>query len=386
MSQSPEIGGGEGFTFEGDAAAFYLAALLAEAYAPGIDDRTVIQVSVQQRDFGEPLDDVIVDFEDDSKNPARLSLQVKRSLTISSANSNEDFREIIRDSWATFNKPDFRFNVDRYGTAVGTITPSKERALKTLCDLARESLTPDHFHARFVEGGNASPDIKTVKNDVVTLLEEEKGMSCTTEEVHHFLAHFVLIQFDFLREGSTDPSEAINRIRDCLAPDDAAKASLVWSRVVQLARSSAGKSGQFNRTRLVHFISPVARLRGATSLSHDLGKLTELAKSYTNLIPDDIGGTKLDRTQLLESLDTKLTTAHVVQVRGLPGSGKSVLVRRAVQRSLEQGPILFLKAEQLEGTNWISYATSQGLSGAPLEQLLVEVEATGAPNFLHRCD
>lgn len=28
MSQSPELAGGEGFTFEGDAAAFYLAALL----------------------------------------------------------------------------------------------------------------------------------------------------------------------------------------------------------------------------------------------------------------------------------------------------------------------------------------------------------------------
>ncbi|WP_200901967.1 hypothetical protein [Microvirga vignae] len=62
MPQSPELAGGEGFTFEGDAAAFYLAALLAEDYAPGIDDRTVVRVAVQQRDFGEPLDDVIVDL------------------------------------------------------------------------------------------------------------------------------------------------------------------------------------------------------------------------------------------------------------------------------------------------------------------------------------
>ncbi len=113
MTQSPELAGGEGFTFEGDAAAFYLVALLAEAYAPGIDDRTVVRVSVQQRDFGEPLDDVIVDFEDASKNPARLSLQVKRSLTISSAKTNKDCHEVIRDSWATLNKSDFRFNVDR---------------------------------------------------------------------------------------------------------------------------------------------------------------------------------------------------------------------------------------------------------------------------------
>lgn len=378
MPQSPELAGGEGFTFEGDAAAFYLTALLAETYAPGIDDRIVVRVSVQQRDFGEPLDDLIVDFEDPANNPARLSLQVKRTLTISNAVTNTDFRDIIRDSWSTLQKTDFHIGFDRYGAVVGTISPAKERALKTLCDWARESLTAEHFDARFAEGGSASADIKTVKNDVVALLKEvAKGTHCTSEEVHQFLAHFVLIQFDFLREGATDHPNAINCIRDCLAPEDVAKASLIWSRLVQLARTSAGKSGQFDRARLVRMVSPAARLRGAISLRSDLDKLMGLARSYSNFIPDDIGGTKLDRTSLLEALDTDLTKARVVQVRGLPGSGKSVVVRRAVQRALEHGPVLFLKAEQLEGTSWISYATSQGLSGSPLEQLLVEVGATG---------
>lgn len=379
MSQSPELAGGEGFTFEGDAAAFYLSALLAEAYAPGIDDRTVVGVSVQQRDFGEPLDDVIVDFEDASKAPARLSLQVKRSLTISDAKTNKDFRDIIRDSWATLKKSDFCLNADRYGAAVGTVAPKKERALKTLCDWARESLKASDFDVRFANGGIASADIKAVKNAVAALIEEAKGAPCTSEEVHRFLAHFVLIQFDFLREGSTDPSNAINHIRDCLVPNDATKAPIVWSKVVQLARASAGKAGQFDRARLVCLLSPIVRLRGSTSLRLDLDKLTELANSYANLIPDDIGGTKLERTSLLEQLDTKLSTARVVQVRGLPGSGKSVVIRRAVQRALESGPILFIKAEQLEGTSWINYASSQGLSGTPLEQLLVEIGATGTP-------
>ena len=91
MPQSPELAGGAGFTYEGDVAAFYLSSLLAEAFAPGINDRVVRGVSVQQRDFGEPLDDVIVDFRSPTGEPARLSLQVKRSLTISDAKSNADF-------------------------------------------------------------------------------------------------------------------------------------------------------------------------------------------------------------------------------------------------------------------------------------------------------
>lgn len=114
-------------------------------------------------------------------------------------------------------------------------------------------------------------------------------------------------------------------------------------------------------------------------LGGDLKKLVELAKSYANLIPGDIGGTYLNRLGLLEGLDSKLAVARLVQIRGLPGSGKSVVVKHAVEREIERGAVLFLKAEQLEGNSWISYAASQGLSGAPLEQLLVEVGRTGAP-------
>ncbi|MFA0103809.1 hypothetical protein AB4441_02220 [Vibrio splendidus] len=381
MAQSPELAGGDGFTFEGDAAAFYLSALLAQAYAPGIHDRTVVGVSVQQRDFGEPLDDVIVDFEDRNQNLARLSLQVKRSLTISSAKSNSDFRDIVRDSWATLNKSEFRNNTDRYGAAVGTISRDKERELKKLCDWARESTSAEHFDARFAENGAASNELKAVKGDITNLLQETKGEAITSKELHQFLSHFVLITFDFLSEGATSPSEAINRIRDCLSPNDVDKAPLVWSKLVQLARFSAGKAGQINRTRLVRHISTIAKLSGAVSFCQDIAKLKELAKSYANAIPDDIGGEKLERADVLDELGKKLSSAQVVQIRGLPGSGKSVIVKRAVQQAMEEGSVLFLKAEQIEGTSWNSYAVAQGLSGTPLELLLVEIGATGTPTL-----
>lgn len=62
MPQSPEVTGSAGFTYEGKVGAFYLSCLLAEAYARGIKDARVSCVFFQQRAFGEPLDDVIVDF------------------------------------------------------------------------------------------------------------------------------------------------------------------------------------------------------------------------------------------------------------------------------------------------------------------------------------
>lgn len=222
MPQSPELAGGDAFTFEGAVAALYLTYLLAEAYAPGINHRTVSRVAVQQRDFSKPLDDVIIDFRSESGELACLSLQVKRSLTISSAQSNTDFRDTIRDCWATFNKSDFQHGIDRFGAGVGEISAAKERDLCYLCEVARESISIEHFNARFAPEGNASQEIITIKNDIEVLLKELNGEPCTDKQIYQFLAHFVLIKFDFLHTGAVHPTLAINCICDCLIPSDAA--------------------------------------------------------------------------------------------------------------------------------------------------------------------
>ena len=378
MPQSPELAGGEGFTFEGAVAALYLTQLLSEGYAPGIDDRTVCRVALQQRDFGEPLDDVIVDFRSANGELARLSLQAKRSLIISKAKTNTDFREIIRDSWATLGKTNFRHRVDRFGAAVGAVAKDKARALATLCELARESVTADHFEARFAPGGIANAKIKGVRDDIAALLNEINRKPCSDAEVHQFLAHFVLIEFDFLHAGADDPPQAVTRVRDCLVPTDAAKAPLVWSRLIELARASAGKAGEFDRARLVQSISQVASVRIAASLRSDLDKLAALARGYVDDIQDDVGGTRLDRASVFAELDAKLESSRLIQIRGLPGSGKSVLLRQSVERALDRGPILFLKADQLEGRSWISFASTHGLSSTGLLDLLVEIGATGS--------
>ncbi|WP_373019989.1 hypothetical protein [Thiomicrorhabdus sp.] len=379
MAQSPELAGGEGFTFEGDIAAFYLSALLSESYAPGTESKTVTCVSVQQRDFGEPLDDIIVDSETIDGNKSRLSLQAKRSLTISSSKTNKDFRDIIRDSWNTFSKIDFRINIDRCGAAVGTISDSKKRALQTLCEWARESTSFEHFEQRFSSSGSASSTITSVKNEIELLLNEVKSSQVSSEELHQFLSHFVLIQFDFIHEGSTHKSQALNLIRDCLIPSESHKAPLVWSRLVQQARLSAGKSGVIDRPKLVRVISEISQLKGGTSYIADLEILKELAKSSMDLISDDIGGFTFERTELYEKLGRLLSKARLVQVRGLPGSGKSVLVKQRAKKALEDGTVLFIKGEQLDGFNWITYARTIGLSNLPLEHLLVEIGATGTP-------
>ncbi|MGJ3262402.1 MAG: hypothetical protein ACFE0R_04120 [Salinarimonas sp.] len=353
MPRSPELAGGAGFTFEDRFAATYLAALLGEGFAPGIADLAVCRVAQQQRDFGEPLDDVIVDFGTVGGPQARLSLQVKRAIIISAAESNEDFRNVVRDCWLTFRKPGFRSfrrGVDRYGLAVDDVAAGTARDLTTLCELARASPTAADFDARFAQGGNASGGVRSVRDVIAALVEHAAGRPVSGAEIHDFLAHFVLLRFDALHQGEAVRPAALNEARHCLANPDAAQATALWDRLCLLAREGAGRSAVFERPGLVRTLSSAFRLAAAPSLRGDLERLRTMAAHALADIADDIAGVRLERPSLADDLEKALAERRWVQIRGLPGSGESVLLRRRLEADLGRGPVL-LAADRLDGTS-----------------------------------
>ncbi len=381
MPQSSELAGGDGFTFQDAVTAAYVVALLKEGFAPGTEDRIVTRVALQQRDFGEPLDDLIVDFDASDGRQARLSLQVKQTLVISRAASNADFREIVRDSWETLHKPDFRLNADRYGAVVGEVAAAKARDFRRLCEIARSSPTTHDFSARFEATGNASASVKQIRGDVVALIAQHVGAKPSDEDVHKFLVHFVLIEFDFLHEGSTSQPAVQNELTSCLAVGHGADAPSAWKIICQLVRRESGRSGVFTRQRLVAELSKLVRLAGAPSLRADLARVSALTAHWLRDIEDEIGGTRLVRKSLNASLHAQLKGARVVQIKGLPGSGKSALLRTEVERDLQAGPVLFLKSGRLDGTGWSSFAAANGILSVSLEELLAEIGAVGTPTF-----
>ena len=134
---SPELTGGAGYTYEDAVVAYYLSALLREENAAG-QTGCVTRVAVQQAARGEPLGDIIIDtlIGDAAR---RLSLQVKRSLTISAAASNTDFRWIIQRALESRAKTDFRVGDDRYGFVVEHVSQAKFRSLNRLIEWAKSS-------------------------------------------------------------------------------------------------------------------------------------------------------------------------------------------------------------------------------------------------------
>lgn len=373
---SPELTGGAGFTYEDAVAAKYLAAMLAGTTGPALDAGVVLRVAQQQADFGEPLDDVIVDASALADGTSmRLSLQVKRSLTVSAAATNADFREVIQRSWATLQKSDFREHVDRVGAAVGTISEDTFRALTAVCEWARASDATEGFMKRFGDGGNASAAHSAVA-EAIRSIAQVSAVPLSDQQLHRLLAHFVLVRFDFLHAGSTDDADAIAGLQRALVASQAPRAGDLWDVLRQMARDGAGRSAVHTRATLIRALTSW-RFNGAPALAGDMQILREAARHWVDQQADDIGGARLPRQGLRDVLRTQIGAHRLTLIKGLPGTGKTVLLRSLIQELAADGTTLVMTANRLSGRSWSEHARAIGLTTTSIESLLVEVAATG---------
>jgi len=374
---SPELTGGAGYTFEDGVAAVYAAALLSEATAPGFPNRIIKHLSVQQGALGQPLDDVIVDGQGPDEIRMRLSLQVKRKLVISNATTNSDFRETVLRAHATVKAEDFKLELDRVGAVVGEIADSSKRTFETLCEWARADSDFGSFVTKLHTDGVAGEKrhyFQTVRDILADIVPEQELDTAT----HRLLAHFVLMRFEMLHEGSTTEAQAVASLSNCLSPSDRSRADDLWRRILALVRVAEGHAASFDRRTLVARLNGAFKLSGAPSLQGALARVTAESRFAVTEIVNTIAGVSILRERFVQASRAALARGSFVQIGGLPGTGKSVVLRSLVEEALASGPTLFLKADRLSGVSWASYATSNGIGSCPLEDLLVELAAAGS--------
>lgn len=377
MTQSPELAGGAGFTYADQVATHYLAALLVGSGAPGLSERQIVRVALEQRDAGEPLDDIVIDGEAPDGSVTRLSLQVKREITISAAPKNKDFRDIVRDCWSTLDKPDFRDGVDRVGAVVGPSTAvGKWRDLVALAEFAAASAKPADFAVRFCPGGSASKEHRAILEDLQTVTAA-LGRQATVDDMHQLLRHFVLIRFDALHEGATEDPATVALAEQALAPGQAGQAIALTDRLRAMAREGAGTARSWDRSGLRLDVAPWFRLATDRWLAAELDALMAEVRQAVASIIDRIGEATLGRASVRAEVASALENHQLVTLRGLPGSGKSVMLRREAEAALSRGPVLLLKADRLTGGSWAQYATAIGLTQRDPVPLLREIAAVG---------
>jgi len=374
---SPELTGGQGFSFEDAVSAVYATALLCETTAPGLPGRVVRHVSVQQGSFGQPLDDLIVRAEGADKLLITFSAQVKRKLVISAASANTDYRETIERAYATLSDAGFQVSLDRVGAIVGEISDAAKRSFETLCEWARAESSSEHFVRKLQTDGAAGDKLSqfvAVRNILSSTVTPGELDAAT----HLLLSHFVLIRLDLLTEGSPTEAETVADLANTLAPVDRPRADDLWRRLQALVRVSQGRAAGYDRKTLVARLNGAFRLAGAPSAQCALQAIQQESRLAAAEITNSISGLRVPRDTSVQTVIEAAKSPGFVLIGGMPGAGKSVVLRAVVEQHASSGTVLFLKSDRLRGSTWAQYATSAGLTHGNLEELLVELAASGS--------
>lgn len=322
-------------------------------------------MAVQQDRQGEALDDLIIDAEE-AGEPSRLSLQVKSAFAISAADS--DFKAIIKASLATRRKSEFRVGKDRYGFIVGEVAVGRFGHLAEILRFAEASPSSGDFVARFRQGGEASRDVILLRGELRPLIGGDDDAE------HDFYRHFVGYRFDNLAPGGDAYVQLANRLGEIVSQDGVAATEILCRHV----RLGEGKAQVWTRNSLLSGPKPGLSFKTSPNYRADVAALESLARNSCVEIRADIAGLSIVRAALVERAEAETQAHSFANISGLPGCGKSVVLRRCVERALEKGPVLFLASDRLEGASWRSFARSQGLQHLDAEAILGEIGATGS--------
>ena len=367
---STEITGGAGFTYEDAVVAYYLAALLREDRAAPIEG-IVRDVAVQQAGHGHPMDDIVIGFEN-AGVPANLNLQVKRKIQISA--SNNDFADILARAVATRASGSFNPEHDSYGLAVEHVAAGRFRTFRRLIDWAQASPTGEHFAARFAPGGSAASAERKMRDELSSSLK-----ATSPQDERDFYARFVALKLDGLTEGAPLRTEVVNRLQELVESDEDGQDVLLFDRLCRIARDGAGTARRWTRGSLLAQLRGTVRLKVAPSYQQDINVLAEFSRAGMEEVSEEIIGFRVDRPDLESKIREKLTQTRLVNLTGLPGCGKSAMLKRIASQDRVKGPILFLKSDRLEGKSWLTFANALNLEHTAIGDLLAEIGATGTP-------
>lgn len=110
----------------------------------------------------------------------------------------------------------------------------------------------------------------------------------------------------------------------------------------------------------------------------EVQKIKDISQQNLELVINTIDGIELSRSNLHKEFDEKLNAGRFIQITGLSGTGKSVLLRQITESKTNDFPFLFIKSDQLTGiNNWFEYLARVRLPNFSISEWLISLEAVG---------
>lgn len=174
-------------------------------------------------------------------------------------------------------------------------------------------------------------------------------------------------------------TEVINRLQEIIAVNEDGQDVLLFDRLCRIAREGSGKATKWTRASLLAQLRGAVRLKVIPYLGDDINRLNTYSLEALNVVSENVDDFHVQRESLQQDVAKQLNQHRVVSIGGLPGCGKSAVLKRFAQNASAAGPILFLKDDRITGTSWSTFAASLGLSNTDAAKLLLEIGSTGTP-------
>ena len=118
--------------------------------------------------------------------------------------------------------------------------------------------------------------------------------------------------------------ELANRLRELAAEGDA-----LLDVLRTIAREGAGTARCWTRESLQRQLRDRVALKVAPSFAADIARLEAFSRAALADVSDEVAGVRVDRPGVESSVREEMARHRVVNLSGLPGSGKSAALKRA---------------------------------------------------------
>ncbi len=279
-----------GARFEILVATSYVVSLLKMEFARGLDRGVVHSINLQQRNRGNPVDDINVVTKDNG-DERTLYLQAKHTLRFT---DNKDFNEVLSDCWAQFCKATFKRGNEQVGIVISeNSNVQKVRVhLQDLLRWAKTSADEEAFYQKAQSFKNTMEFLQLFEGS----LNEIAGEKLPQSEIWMFLKSLAVIPFDFDDPGSRDSCDIQNKILSVLKDRKPNDARLIFSALYELTSKYCASGGEIDvnviTSNLPHtsLLSPsvaVMELRVISkTLTDHLRKQIQKQKNAKRYIPD----------------------------------------------------------------------------------------------------
>lgn len=383
-SASPAATGPAGPLLETHVGAQYLLPLLTRGEARGLPGVAVNRVQFQRGALGFPLDDVIVTGTDARGETAFLEIQVKRSLEFTP--SDPEFARVVAMACHAATKPEFA--AARYEVAVALGHSARiDRHVRAVLQWARDYQDHDEFFRRLAQPRVAHQNMRDFA-DAFRAHMRASGARDDPSSAWRLLRRFQVLTFDAEDVGSPDRVLARERCVALLSAEGSARATELWDSLGQIALQVDAVGGDLDAPSLQQRLTSERGFRfvGDRQLRRARTRVADATANVLAAINVQVHGVRLDREEHVEKALAGLEQGRYLEIRGLPGVGKSGILRALAGRMEVESRVIAIAPHRVTAGGWVAWQAQLGCDASARDLLLDLAADGGATLFIDGLD